>query len=82
MGRLAPTSLANHYTGQTGIHSDGSNFLLGDGHAKWMRGPAVSPGHTGTAGQYQNQTAGQAAATDKLYLNNGTSAAAATFSPI
>ena len=30
----------------TGRHTDGSNFLLADGHAKWMRGSAVAPGVT------------------------------------
>ncbi|HLV78965.1 MAG TPA: H-X9-DG-CTERM domain-containing protein, partial [Chthonomonadaceae bacterium] len=27
-----------------GRHADGSNFLLGDGHAQWMRGAAISSG--------------------------------------
>jgi len=31
-------------TTQTGRHTDGSNFLMADGHAKWLRGSAVSPG--------------------------------------
>jgi len=29
---------------QTGRHTDGSNFLMADGHAKWLTGAAVSPG--------------------------------------
>jgi prepilin-type processing-associated H-X9-DG protein len=28
----------------TGVHSNGANFLLGDGHVKWMYGSSVSPG--------------------------------------
>jgi len=32
------------YTSQTGLHTDGSNFLLADGHTKWLKGSAVSPG--------------------------------------
>ena len=28
----------------TGLHTDGSNFLLADGHVKWLRGTSVSPG--------------------------------------
>jgi len=28
----------------TGRHTNGSNFVLADGHAKWLRGTAVSPG--------------------------------------
>ena len=31
-------------TGATGRHSDGSNFLLADGHVKWLRGTQVSSG--------------------------------------
>ena len=29
---------------QTGRHTDGSNYLLADGHAKYLKGAAVSPG--------------------------------------
>jgi len=29
----------------TGRHTDGSNFLMADGHAKWLRGAAVSGGY-------------------------------------
>ena len=28
----------------TGRHSDNSNWLMCDGHVKWLRGSAVSPG--------------------------------------
>jgi len=28
----------------TGRHTGGSNYVLADGHAKWLRGPVVSPG--------------------------------------
>ncbi len=34
----------NQYAANTGRHSDGSNFLLCDGHVKWLRGTSVSPG--------------------------------------
>jgi prepilin-type N-terminal cleavage/methylation domain-containing protein/prepilin-type processing-associated H-X9-DG protein len=37
---------ASFYTSQTGLHTDGSNFLLADGHTKWLKGAAVSPGGT------------------------------------
>lgn len=46
MGGTAPVNLANNFTGQTGRHTDGSNFLATDGHVKWLHGTAVSPGHT------------------------------------
>ena len=48
MGGIAISS-ASDYTGTTGIHSDGSNFLAADGHVKWLRGSAVSPGHAAAA---------------------------------
>ncbi len=35
----------NNFFGTTGRHSDGSNFVLCDGHAKWFRGNAVSGGY-------------------------------------
>src|SRR3569833_218640 len=56
----------------TGRHTDGSNFLLGDGHVKWLRGELVSAGQNAQSGT-SPQTTGLAA---------GTSAAAhaATFS--
>ncbi|MGI4791476.1 MAG: DUF1559 domain-containing protein [Janthinobacterium lividum] len=48
MGGIAPASAAD-YTGTTGIHTDGSNFLAADGHVKWLRGVAVSPGRSAAA---------------------------------
>lgn len=46
MGGITPSAAnqAAYYTGLTGRHTDGSNFLAADGHVKWLRGPAVSPG--------------------------------------
>jgi len=32
------------YPKALGTHTDGSNFVMGDGHAKWLRGSAVSSG--------------------------------------
>lgn len=34
------------YAAQLGRHQQGSNFLLGDFHAKWMHGESVSAGYT------------------------------------
>ncbi len=45
MGGIAATNLAQNFTGLTGRHTDGSNFLAADGHVKWLRGSAVSPGY-------------------------------------
>lgn len=44
MGGITPTNQAQNFTGPTGRHTDGSNFLAADGHVKWLRGSAVSPG--------------------------------------
>jgi prepilin-type N-terminal cleavage/methylation domain-containing protein/prepilin-type processing-associated H-X9-DG protein len=50
----------------TGVHTDGSNYLLADSHVKWMRGTQVSAGYfwnasthcdTAGTGQYANGTA-------------------------
>ncbi len=63
MGGVKPTNQTTNYTGLTGIHTDGANFLGADGHVKWLRGVAVSPGTTA------------ATATDAQGLtNNGKSA--------
>ncbi len=56
----------------TGWHSDGSNVLLADGHVKWLRGSAISPGFNNKNGgtdEYPNMPIGLittyvAAATD------------------
>ena len=32
------------YNGNSGRHMDGSNFLMADGHVKWLKGDAVSTG--------------------------------------
>ena len=44
MGGTTATNQSADFTGLTGIHTDGSNFLAADGHVKWLRGVAVSPG--------------------------------------
>ncbi len=70
------------YAAATGLHTDGSNYLLADGHVKFLRPANVSAGVNGTANQYQNQTSGQAASTGNMYTaaNSGGSQVAATFS--
>ena len=87
MGGIAPTNLTQNFTGPTGRHTDGSNFLAADGHVKWLRGSAVSPGYaalsptsvqgadaTGPYGAHKN-----AAGTNALSANGATFAM--TFSP-
>ncbi len=83
MGGVPPASQSAHYTGATGIHTDGSNFLAADGHVKWLRGVAVSPGRTavsatcGQAGTGTGCTATTGLAAGTGNLGNAT----LTFSP-
>ena len=72
----------------TGLHTDGSNFLLADGHVKWLHGSDVSPGSnpalsptnapTSEDGICPNDAAGTQFAGDAHYAHGF----AATFSPI
>lgn len=80
----APSPYTN---GGVGVHTGGANFLLGDGHVKFLRPEQVSTGHNGRAGydQESGSTAGfsgfNAAATDTLFVDPGhTVPVAATFS--
>jgi len=78
MGGINPAS-PSHYTGTTGIHSDGSNFLAADGHVKWLRGSAVSPGVAASAANVaQAADTGNKNAAGTGSLGN----ASLTFSPI
>jgi prepilin-type N-terminal cleavage/methylation domain-containing protein/prepilin-type processing-associated H-X9-DG protein len=45
---------AKWMTGPTGLHTDGSNYLLADGHAKWLKPSSVSAGGV----PWANTTAG------------------------
>jgi prepilin-type N-terminal cleavage/methylation domain-containing protein/prepilin-type processing-associated H-X9-DG protein len=66
-------------------HTNGSNFLVADGHTKWTRPEQVSSGATpATSNQYQDQGgAYQAATTDNMSLNSsGSTKAALTFSTL
>jgi len=67
-----------HFQSATGRHTGGSNFLMSDGHAKWLRGAAVSPGHSPLSSTAaENDTTNYAAGTGG---NIGSAPAAATFS--
>ncbi|MCW3062550.1 MAG: prepilin-type N-terminal cleavage/methylation domain [Capsulimonas sp.] len=44
MGGVTPATISDFDSKPTGRHTDGSNFLLADGHVKWLKGAAVSPG--------------------------------------
>ena len=78
MGGVPATNQTLDYTGLTGIHTDGSNFLATDGHVKWLRGAAVSPGtpaNTSTDLQGASNAGYSAAGTGNL------NSFALTFSP-
>ncbi len=74
-------------SGFVGIHTGGSNFLMADGHAKYLRPSQVSAGHNGSPGQDQDDASGnsysnyKAADTDTMYIDAGhTVGVTATFS--
>ena len=66
---------------QTGRHSDGSNFLMNDGHVKWLRPGAVSSGYIAASATSPSAlSAGFAPAAGTEY--SGNPSCAATFSPL
>ena len=56
----APTNPEGSTPFPNGVHSDGSNFLLADGHVKWMKGSQISTGMesqcANPANTYQDQS--------------------------
>ena len=92
-----PTSIAGavlsgtgglFYNG-TGLHMDGSNFLMADGHVKWLKGDAVSTGSANISvigAQGVGFSCGQPSSTPNQPYAEGTGytgagAHAVTFSP-
>ncbi|MDR3707646.1 MAG: DUF1559 domain-containing protein [Capsulimonadaceae bacterium] len=67
------------FVGPLGIHSLGSNFVMCDGHVKWLRGSQVSSG-AASASAATAESGGAAAGTSSLSMYGAT--AAVTFSPI
>jgi prepilin-type processing-associated H-X9-DG protein len=64
---------------QIGLHTNGSNFLLTDGHVKWLMPTVVSPGHiAGAASNPQDTVNYKACGTGDL----SSGGFAATFSPL
>jgi prepilin-type processing-associated H-X9-DG protein len=53
--------LSCYFTGPLGIHNGGSNFLMCDGHAKWLPGAQVSSGKNFYGGPGYNQNGEYAA---------------------
>ncbi len=48
----ANAALGGNFLATTGRHTDGSNFLMADNHAKWFRAQAVSAGLNDTSAGY------------------------------
>jgi len=80
------TGIEGTYTAGNGLHTGGANYLLADGHAKWFRGSAVSPGYTqtvsSTTGEATQGTTYEANGTGYTLGDGGSTAptTAATFS--
>jgi len=67
----------------TGVHTDGANYLLADGHVKFLRPSSVSSGENAASSsdvEGANSTPARAAGTGSMYNNTGTLQYAATFS--
>jgi prepilin-type N-terminal cleavage/methylation domain-containing protein/prepilin-type processing-associated H-X9-DG protein len=88
-GDLGPTLTGRNWnitSASTAIHTEGSNFLLADGHVKWLRQSAVSTGVLASSPTSPQNTGGpeaigydsQACGTEDL----SSGPFAATFSPI
>jgi prepilin-type N-terminal cleavage/methylation domain-containing protein/prepilin-type processing-associated H-X9-DG protein len=86
----------NHIKSPTGRHTDGSNFLLCDGHVKWLNISNVSTGYTAQAADCNTRSASSTPAGDANCTQNwraagtgvsqdsanGNTTISATFSPL
>jgi prepilin-type N-terminal cleavage/methylation domain-containing protein/prepilin-type processing-associated H-X9-DG protein len=72
-GSACGGSTPGRYNGPLGRHLDGADYAFADGHVKWLKGNAVSPG--ASAATPNDAQAGNAAGTNVGIF-------AATFSPI
>jgi prepilin-type N-terminal cleavage/methylation domain-containing protein/prepilin-type processing-associated H-X9-DG protein len=66
-------SPANYFNNKLGRHTGGSNFLYGDGHAKWTNGVKISGGAN-------NSTTGNCGTVNNLASNTSCTTFAGTFS--
>jgi prepilin-type N-terminal cleavage/methylation domain-containing protein/prepilin-type processing-associated H-X9-DG protein len=80
----APGSTYGGYIDGTtkGRHTDGSNFLLADGHVKWYRGSAVSSGFAALKSTDPQDTQSDDAAARAAGTEDSSNQYAITFSPI
>jgi prepilin-type processing-associated H-X9-DG protein len=74
---------AKKVNGPVGLHGGGSNFIMCDGHVKWLSGMMVSPGNTAATSKDPEfgPSGGTACGTEGTFTGNGDKPAA-TFSPI
>lgn len=63
-GPLGIPAKTPNNTSTTGRHTDGSDFLMSDGHVKWLRGTAVSAGATNPSSGCAQNMSGSPCATD------------------
>lgn len=88
LGGLNCTPYINNPGGEgfaaaTGLHTDGSNFMMCDGHIKWFRGASVSGGSNATAedcNQWGAPAVADCGANSGMAAGTGSSQFAVTFS--
>jgi len=74
---------ATGYAALTGQHTDGSNFMMADGHVKWFRGSQVSGGSVALAedcNQWGSPAVADCGANQGMAMGTGSSQFAVTFS--
>ena len=83
-GAMGGGTNTQQFSKTTGLHSDGANYLLGDGHVKWLRGTQVSPGDTDAVTATDPQSGGGGNPAVGPYTAEGSQngTRAATFSAI
>jgi prepilin-type N-terminal cleavage/methylation domain-containing protein/prepilin-type processing-associated H-X9-DG protein len=83
LGGRTNSTITQYFDPYTGRHFDGSNYLFGDGHVKWLKGASVSSGHTyvstATATTAQSDTGANG---NEAAAGTEVSTWSATFSPI
>jgi prepilin-type N-terminal cleavage/methylation domain-containing protein/prepilin-type processing-associated H-X9-DG protein len=73
-GRIPPDPSKTQFNGRTGRHSDGSNFLLTDGHVRWSLGSGVSSGLSASVPACRQDNVPAIAGCDGSYRAAGTEA--------
>jgi len=84
MGGRGTSMNSGAFAAPTGRHTDGSNFLLCDGHVKWLRGTAVSDGqaaYTPGPNTVEANGNGLTSGNDTVEGTAGPNKFVATFSP-